>query len=216
MRSLIFLAIACAAAGDADAADRPSVAPPPAWVLPAPVPAPPPGTEGVAATVLLADQQTRMTDAGDARFVETAVRIGSSQGLQAGALALAWDPALDTLIIHRYRIVRDGKSIDLLGDGSKLTVVRREINLERATLDGELTATLQPEDVRVGDIIDIAYTQTRRDPALNGRSQSALGINPGLTVGRPRPRAVARQQGGQVARVARRVRAHRARHRHRA
>ncbi len=144
----------------------------------------------MAATVLLADQQTRLTDAGDARYIETAVRIGSSQGLQAGALTLAWDPALDTLTIHRYRIVRDGKSIDLLGDGSKLTVVRRETNLERATLDGELTATLQPEDVRVGDTIDIAYTQTRRDPALAGRSQSALGINPGLTVGRARVRAL--------------------------
>ncbi len=98
MRKLIWLAFAYSATtGTAHAADRPSVAPPPAWVLPAPIPAPLPGTEGLAATVLLADQQTRLTDAGDARYIETAVWIGSSQGLQAGALALAWDPALDTL-----------------------------------------------------------------------------------------------------------------------
>ena len=177
-----------ASAAPAPRAERPLVGPVPAWVLPAPIPAPRKDSDGVAVTALLADQQWRLSDAGDARFAETALRIGSSQGLQAGSLALAWDPALDTLTIHRYRIVREGKVIDLLGDGSKLTVVRRETNLERATLDGELTATFQPEDVRVGDTIDTAYTVVHRDPALAGRSQVVVGIAPGVSFGRVRTR----------------------------
>ncbi len=171
-------------------AERPIVAPPAEWVLPATIPAADPANMGVAVSVLLLDQQAHLTREADARYVETAIRIGTSQGLQAAPLALAWDPSLETLVIHRYRLLRDGKAIDLLGDGSKLTVVRRETNLELATLDGQLTATLQPEDVRVGDVIEIAYTQTRRDPALQGRSQFGFTVVPGLPVARMRVRAL--------------------------
>ena len=122
--------------------------------------------------------------------METAFRIGSSQGLAAASLALVWDPALNTLIIHRYRVIRDGTTIDLLGDGSKLTVARRETNLERATLDGQLTATYQPGDIRVGNIIDIAFTNTRHDPALGGRSQAVFGALAGMPIGRLHIRAL--------------------------
>ena len=179
-----------AAATSPPRAERPGVGPVPAWVLPAPIPSPRKDSEGVAVTVLLADQQWRLGQAGEDHFSETVLRIGSSQGLEAGSLALVWDPALDTLTIHRYRILRDGKTIDLLGDASKLTVVRRETNLERATLDGQLTATFQPEDVRVGDTVDIAYSQTHRDPALGGRSQVLVGVPPGVPFGRLRTRIV--------------------------
>ncbi len=174
----------------AAAADRPSVAPPPAWVVAATIPPPPPATESVAATALLVDEQSRLTDDGDAAYVETAIRIGSSQGLGAAALALAWDPALETLVIHRYRVLRDGKAIDLLGDGAKLTVVRRETNLERATLDGQLTATFQPDDIRVGDVVDIAFTRTRHDPALAGHSQQVFAVPAGAPIGHLRARLV--------------------------
>jgi hypothetical protein len=52
---------------------------------------------------------------------------------------------------------------------------RREKNLENAMLDGKLTASLQPDDVRVGDVIEVAYTRTRRDPAIGGRAELVLG-----------------------------------------
>lgn len=171
-------------------AERPIVAPPAAWVLPATIPPVAPANVAVAVSVLLLDQQAHLTREGDARYVETAIRIGASQGLEAAPLALAWDPSLETLVIHHYRLLRNGKAIDLLGNGSKLTVVRRETNLELATLDGQLTATLQPEDVRVGDVVDLAYTQTRRDPALMGRSQLGFAVAPGLAIGRMRMRAL--------------------------
>ncbi len=154
------------------------------------IPAAPPSTDGVAAVALVVDQQTRLSNDGDATCVNTVVRIGSSQGLASAALAMVWDPALETLVIHRYRLIRDGKTIDLLGDGSHLTVVRRETNLERATLDGQLTATYQPEDVRVGDLVDIAATRTRRDPALTGHSQQAFVVPAGSPIGHLHVRAI--------------------------
>ena len=191
MTGLIYRIVAVAfVASVAHASEHPAVGPPAAWVLPAPLPPAPPGTEGVAIVPLLLDQQSRLTDTGDSAYAESAIRIGASQALPAAALNLAWDPALETLTLHRFAVVRDGKTIDLLGDGSKLTIVRRETNLERATLDGQLTATLQPDDVRVGDIVDLAFTRTRLDPALRGRSQAILGVAPSTPYGRVRVRVL--------------------------
>lgn len=184
------VAAAILAAPSVRAADRPAVGPAPAWVLPAPLPAAPEGTEGAAIVQLLLDQQSRLTDTGDSAYFASVIRIGAPQALPAAALNLTWDPALETLTLHRFAIVRDGKTLDLLGDGSKLTIVRRETNLERATLDGQLTATVQPDDVRVGDIVDLAVTRTRLDPALRGRSQALLGVAPSTPYGRIRVRVL--------------------------
>lgn len=171
-------------------AERPLIAPPPAWVLPAAIPPAPPAAAGAAVVTLLEDQQAKLGSEGTSFYVAHTYRIASPQGLDASALKLSWDPDLETLTIHRYRILRDGKVIDLIGDGSKLTVVRRETNLERATLDGRLTATYQPEGLQVGDVIDLAFTQTRHDPALGGHTETMVGAEDGEPAGRVRVRAL--------------------------
>src|SRR6185369_9015170 len=87
----------------------------------------------------------------------------------------------ETLTFHRVAIIRNGKTIDLLAGGTKVTVLRRETNLDRAMLDGQHTATVQPEGLQVGDIIDLALTIERRDPVLQGRSQGMGGLrHPGV------------------------------------
>jgi len=188
---LLLAATALAPAQSACAADtpaRPVLAPPPDWVLPAAIPPAPDKVDGAAVVDLLMDQQVHLIDGGVASYRASVYRIASSQGLDAGALQLNWDPSLEVLTIHRYRILRDGKAIDLLGDGSRLQVVRREKNLENATLDGELTASQQPEDLRVGDVIDLSYTIARRDPATGGRAAGLYGPQDGWPYGRYRLR----------------------------
>jgi len=170
--------------------ERPGLAMPAAWVLPAPVPTVPPKANGEDTIELLTDIQRRFLDAGDATYVNDVYQIASAKGLDDGPLKLAWNPDFETLTLHRYRILRDGKAIDLLGDGSKLTVIRRETNLDNATLDGELTVTMQPEDLRVGDTIDLAYTRTRHDPAMGGKSEAIAGPQDGATYGRYRLRMI--------------------------
>jgi tetratricopeptide (TPR) repeat protein len=172
----------------ADGPTRPKLAPSPDWVLPAAVPPAPDHTDGAAVINLLMDSQVHLIDGGVASYRANVFRIATSPGLDAGALQINWDPSLEVLTIHRYRILRDGKAIDLLGDGSKLQVVRREKNLENATLDGELTASQQPEDLRVGDVIDLAYTIVRRDPATGGRAEGLYGPQDGVAYGRYRLR----------------------------
>jgi len=169
-------------------ASRPSIGAPEPWVLPAALPPEPEAAQGSATIELLLDTQTRFSGQGDTTYYASASKIASSQGLDDVALQINWDPSLETVTIHRYRILRDGHAIDLLGDGSKLSVVQRETRMESATLDGELTATLQPEDVRVGDIIDLAYSRTRHDPATAGRSEVIAGPKDGVTYGRYRSR----------------------------
>ncbi|WP_198351188.1 DUF3857 domain-containing protein [Flavisphingomonas formosensis] len=168
--------------------ERPLIGPPASWVLPAAIPPAPPAAEGAATIILLSDSQHRLTDEGNTDYFNGIQKIASAQGLDGGALQIEWDPALETVTIHHYRLIRNGVTIDLLGDGSKLTIVRRETNLERAALDGQLTATLQPEDVRVGDILDMAYSVTRRDPAMAGHSDLLVGPGDGLSYGRSRVR----------------------------
>ncbi len=168
--------------------ERPLVGPPAAWVAPATMPAAPAAAEGAATVDLFNDVQSRFTAEGDSSYYGAIYKIATPQGLDDASLEISWDPALETLTIHHYRLLRDGKPIDMLGDGSKLTVIRREKNLEQAALDGELTASLQPEDLRVGDIVDLAYTITRRDPAMGGRSEFMVGPRDGVPFGRNRVR----------------------------
>ena len=74
--------------------------------------------------------------------------------------------------------------IDLLANGRRFAVLRRETNLEAAMIDGELTATLQPEGVQVGDVIDLAYTLTHREPALAGHSEGGAFVGHTGSIGR--------------------------------
>jgi tetratricopeptide (TPR) repeat protein len=182
--------LAAAAPPGAGAAARPTIAPAPEWVAPAAIPAAPPAAEGAATVDLLTDIQRKLTKDGDLNYYATVYKIASPQGLGDAAMQVNWDPALETLTLHRYQIRRDGKVLDLLGDGSKLSIIQREQNMENAALDGELTASMQPTDVRVGDVVELAFTRTRRDPAMGGRSEALLGPKDGTPYGRFRVRFV--------------------------
>ncbi len=175
--------------GVASAADQPVVAPPEAWVVPAEIPAPSAAYESSVTQTLLDDLQDRFTPEADEFYTETAIRIQAPQGLaSAGTVALAWKPDTDTLIVHKLHIIRDGKVIDALASGNGFIVLRRENNLERAMLDGTLTAAIEPEGLEVGDIVDLAYTLKRHDPVLAGHSQLITGNLLGVHAGRLRLR----------------------------
>ena len=179
------------AASPARGEDKPRYAPPPAWVDVAPIPSIAASTDGSPIQILLEDTQTRLGADEDVIYAEAAVRILSPQGLAAMAtIAPAWNPDTQTLTLHRLVVLRGDKTIDLLEGGKNVTVLRRETNLEAATLDGQLTATLQPEGLRVGDIVDFAMSVTKRDPVFQGRSDTVMAIRHAGVAGRVRLRAI--------------------------
>jgi tetratricopeptide (TPR) repeat protein len=161
---------AALATGVAWAEDKPLYQPVPAWVKPAAQSAsitpPAAGSEPPPVTLLLTDQQVVLEPGAITTYSQIAMRIGTPQGLSAGNISLPWRPDTDTLIIHRLAIRRGDKTIDVLAAGQTFTVVRRETNLESATLDGVLTANIQPEGLQVGDIVDFAMSIVSRDPVM--------------------------------------------------
>ncbi len=171
MPRVVIALFACLFAFPALAADKLVMAPPAAWVKPLEVTAPPIGDSGPAIRILLQDRQLNFSPEGDSEFVDQVVQVRTPQGLAAlGSVTLAWNPDTDTITVHRVWIIRAGQTIDVLARQT-FTVIRREANLERAMVDGVLTATLQTEGLQVGDLVEIAYTTTHLDPVLQGRSE---------------------------------------------
>ena len=126
-----------------------------------------------AAAVLLGmDQQLRFDQDQAEFFGATKILIQTPQGLSAmGTISIPWSPDTTTLVVHRLHILRGKEVIDILGNGQTFTILRREANLESAALDGILTAAIQPEDMQVGDIVDMAFTLRVLDPVLKGHSE---------------------------------------------
>ncbi|NQE62438.1 hypothetical protein E1H18_2694 [Caulobacter sp. RHG1] len=157
-------------AGAAQAADKPLYGPPAKWVQVADIPASPRDDQAPSLQVLLNDNQSQHDGAGSTFYNRQVVKVLKSEALSGGARSVTWDPARQSVTLHGLAIVRDGKRIDLLKKGEDVLILRREKNLERAMLDGRLTASIQIRDLQVGDVVDWSYSYQHRDPLVGGRT----------------------------------------------
>lgn len=144
--------------------DQINFGPPPAWAVasdPMPVP------ENAEGAFFLRSQDSivHLSESGQEFYQGQMIRILQSQGLQAGNIALVWNPAAGRPTVHALRIHRGGESIDVL-QGASFEVLRREDQLEMAVLDGLLTAVLRVPDLRVGDDLEFAFTVPSQDPTF--------------------------------------------------
>ena len=179
------LALTCAL--PAFAADKPAYGPPPPWVDVAPIPAAPPQDGAPALQLLLDDHQTRLDPTGDAAYSRRVFKVLKPEGLASvKSTSIIWQPDTDTVAFHTLAIIRDGKTIDLLQGGKDMLVLRRETNLEQASLDGRITASRQIDGLQVGDILDFAYTRLHADPVLQGHSFDAQRLGFAGVAGRYR------------------------------
>lgn len=162
-------------------------APAPAWVVPLPVETTP-ASDGTPVRILSMDRQVRLDGTGEHTYTEMRYVIQTAAGLpMASTINGAWNPSRQTLEVHKIYIIRAGQVIDVLETQSFQTL-RRERNLESAMLDGVLTATLQPRDLRVGDIVETAFT-LHDDGGVLAPHQESLDSISGANVGRYRLRA---------------------------
>ena len=162
--------------GTAHAGDKPLYQPAPAWVTPAPA-IDAAKLSDADPILLMIDQQHRMEDGQVWAFFDSATRIASPQVLtQAGTLPIPWEPSKGDLIVHAVEILRGAERIDVIGTGARFNVIQREQQLEQAALNGMLTATLALEGLRVGDVLHVSFSITRKDPALNGNVQTIAPI----------------------------------------
>jgi hypothetical protein len=185
MKVLLAALVATSAlTGAAYAADKPLIGPTPVWVKPvAPLPAPAKPDEAPV-RVLLSDQQMALEPGRQTVYSETTVKIQTPQGLAAGNISLPWRPETDVLTVHKLLIRRGDQTIDVLKSGQTFTVLRREQNLESATLDGVLTANIQPEGLQVGDTLEFAASISSSDPVLKGHVEQIAAAWNGFPIGR--------------------------------
>ena len=182
LRFLLFLACCAGSVGLGAAAARagtPEVRyePPPAWVEARPLPAEhetPDDQIRDGVHILLFERQTRVGKDGVERFERFARRVVSRPGLDAvSQITINFDPSYQQLAIHSLRVVRDGREIDAL-EPSAVRLLQRETDLEYGIFDGTFTATLVPEDVRVGDVVDYAFTIRGANPVFRGHYMGEL------------------------------------------
>ncbi len=158
----------------ASAADQLKFGKPPEWVVEQAIPAASPASKDLPVALLLHDQQTDLKPGTITTFSEIAFTIQKPEGLAAGNLTVAWNPATDTITVNRLEIHRGTQVIDVLAGGQKFTTMRRETNLDLATLDGMLTANIQPEGLQQGDTLVLATTSEHSDPVLKGHVEATF------------------------------------------
>lgn len=145
-------------AGTASAAQEVERAAAPAWVAPPLSDTPAPAATDAALRVSAIDHQILFDADGSHTYTFQRFQVLTRPGLSSvGTVNLVWSPPRETVQVHALRIIRDGQTIDVLA-GQAFETLRRENNLESAMMDGQLTATLQPRDLRVGDTLELAFT----------------------------------------------------------
>lgn len=137
---------------------------------------------------LLQEQQINVPE-NDA-FFHTVRQALTLSGVQNGAtLSIDFNPACQSLTWHWARIWRGGQHLDRL-DTNGVKVVQQEQGLDQYILDGEKSAVLVLDDVRVGDIIDYAYSIKGANPVFGGYFSGTVPVQFDQPVERLRTRVL--------------------------
>lgn len=107
---------------------------------------------------LLSDRQVRKTEEGYEYVERLAYKVVDRSGLEVAArITSAFDPLSEQLSFNFVRVIRGEESFDRLSD-AEITTLRQEEGLSSGLLDGNITAMIQLQDVRVGDVIDYSVS----------------------------------------------------------
>jgi transglutaminase-like putative cysteine protease len=174
-----FLAVLVAGAKAADVASesKPVIAPPTSWVTPHFFDRQSPTLEPDANADqhwLLLERQINVSS--NETFYHCVRQFLTVAGVQNGSnLKIDYNPGYQSLVLHWARLWRGAGYTNRL-DADKLRVMRQERDLEQDVLNGEQTAVLVMDDVRVGDIVDYAYSIKGANPVFNGRFSTGVSV----------------------------------------
>lgn len=132
-------------------------------------PADAPGADDTVWRVWLYDRQADRRAGQDHDYTDYAYQPLSSANLgDAGRFQVEFNPEYQRLVLHSVRLRRDGAWLERL-DPDRISLARRESEFENDLYDGRVTAMIVLDDVRVGDVVRIAYTITGSNPILDGQ-----------------------------------------------
>ncbi|HEU4388604.1 MAG TPA: DUF3857 domain-containing protein, partial [Blastocatellia bacterium] len=170
-RLILALSIILAASCTAAANQNFSVKPSPAWVekLPPAAAIAPDSEDNSGVIEILGDYQYRVTATGTEHYYHRIRKLVSSPALEDSAeIKVDFEPSYQELVIHHVSIIRNGTTINALRP-NEIKVIQRENDLYQRIYNGTLTALIFPNDVRVGDVIDYAFSVNGDNPVLGGR-----------------------------------------------
>jgi hypothetical protein len=132
--------------------------------------------------VLLDDHQTRVTDRSIERYARRVRLVSSTKDLQeASQIQIEFEPSYQALTIHHIQIRRGAIVNNALRPG-EIRVLHREQELEQQIFNGSVQAIAILNDVRVGDIIDFAYTVTGDNPVMGGKYDELVELDSNIPV----------------------------------
>lgn len=156
--------------------------PTPDWVTPSALMSVPDGASGLM-FVRRHDTLVHLDGEGQAQYLGFRVKLLHQNALQLGNISIAWNPSAGPPIVHAIRVYRDGKAIDAM-DRASFEILRREDQLEEASINGILTALLRVDDLRVGDELEVNVTTRSSDPTLGANDSGLLALAPDPAPGR--------------------------------
>jgi hypothetical protein len=168
----VAVATAAQAEGDADPAKPEPLTkgPAPRWVddvsWSIPDGAPP---AGVGAQVLLSDGQDQLTTHGSDYYFRLVVRLLSTDAVKRYAQQTnELSPDFERVTWHTLVVHRGDQTLDRLA-AAKFTKLQRELGLEGQMLTGEVTYSTVLDDIRVGDVLETAFTTHYENPLFAGQ-----------------------------------------------
>lgn len=173
LRRALAMALLFALAPMAWAEKKPyDTGPAPAWVetvTPDLAAVAPPGQVAKGVHYLLSDQQVRVDGAERVSYRHVASKALDAQGVEAIAnLEVRFDPSYQRLTLHAINVRRGTLTIAKLG-GASVKLLQRETDLEALVYDGSVTANVFLEDVRVGDVVEYAYSVRGQNPVFGAK-----------------------------------------------
>ncbi len=136
------------------------------------------------APYLLYTEQTVYDNDDLKNYTREARRVDNLEGAESvSQIAINFDPSYQNLIIHNMKVTRDGKTSERLKkDIFKL--YRVETDADRLIYNGTVTASTVLEDIRVGDIVEYAYTVTGRNNFFKGNISTFQRLQYGVPIDR--------------------------------
>jgi hypothetical protein len=103
------------------------------------------------------------------RYYHYFQRVDNTAGLDdLSQLRFYFEPSYQQLTIHFVHVLRSGSVIDAF-EPSEVKMIQEENELDQQLYNGTNAAVIFVNDIRVGDVVEYAYTVSGDNPVLGGR-----------------------------------------------
>ncbi|MES2036224.1 MAG: DUF3857 domain-containing protein [Pseudomonadota bacterium] len=117
--------------------------------------------------VRLSDVQTFL-DKQATTYVHRMMQANEASMLtQVGRIEIPFHPEYQKVDLHSIKVIRGSQAFDKTNTAD-IRYLQMESELDSGIFTGSVTASVVIEDIRVGDIVDIAYSTTGQNPVFDG------------------------------------------------